>query len=67
MVPFADQLNHENINVNYDCLDPATGQSYVSKEELQQRRKKEDEDKAKDKKEFLNDLKNDLVEIQNQI
>lgn len=63
MVPFADQLNHENINVNYDCLDPATGQSYVSKEELQQRRIKEDEDKAKDKKEFLNDLKNDLVDI----
>jgi hypothetical protein len=39
MVPYADQLNHENVDVNYDCLDPVSRKSYLSKEELEARRK----------------------------
>ncbi len=34
MVPFADQLNHENVDVNYDCLDVKTRESFLSIEEL---------------------------------
>ena len=37
MVPFADQLNHENIDTHYDCLNPETGESFVTKEEMELR------------------------------
>lgn len=63
MVPYADQLNHENVDVNYDCLDPVSRKSYLSKEELEARRKQEEEDAQNKRKEFLTDLKKDLDEM----
>ena len=32
MVPYADQINHENVQVNYDCLDPITGEELMTNE-----------------------------------
>lgn len=43
MVPWCDQINHENVNVNYDCLDPVTGEPLLNAEEkLEQLRRDED-------------------------
>ena len=44
MVPFADQINHENVDTNYDCLDSVTGISFVSRDELDERRTKEEDE-----------------------
>jgi len=33
MVPWADQINHENVNVNYDCLDAETGERLMTWDE----------------------------------
>lgn len=41
MVPFADQINHENVNVFYDCHDPVTGETCVSIDERKAREAKE--------------------------
>jgi hypothetical protein len=67
MVPFADQINHENVNVNYDCLDPKTGESLMSKEEQMQKMKQEEMEKEMKKKEFLSDLKNDLQSLSDKV
>ena len=40
MVPFADQINHENVDVNYDCFDRLTGKSIMTKEEIEERQRK---------------------------
>jgi len=63
MVPYADQINHENVNVNYDCLDPITGISIMSIEEKEEKAKKEEDAKQEKKKEFLVTLKNDLEDL----
>jgi len=63
MVPFADQLNHENVNVNYDCLDIVSKKSFLSKEELEARKKQEEEELQKQRKGFLAELKNDLDDM----
>ena len=67
MVPFADQINHENVTVNYDCLDPATGETLMSMEEKVEKRRLEEESIANKKKGFLTDLKNDLEELSEQM
>lgn len=63
MVPFADQINHENVTVNYDCLDPVSGESLMSAEEKAEKRRQEEEANSNKKKEFLTDLKNDLEDL----
>ena len=66
MVPFADQINHENVTVNYDCLDPITGESLMSAEEKAEKARQEEEAKQNKKKEFLVTLKNDLEDLNQQ-
>jgi len=63
MVPFADQINHENVDVNYDCLNPETGESLMSAEELEKKRMDEADKEQAKKREFLKSLSNDLNEI----
>lgn len=61
MVPWCDQINHENVNVNYDCLDSKTGEPLLNAEEKHEKLKR-DAAKNQDKSnKFLDDLKNDLV------
>lgn len=67
MVPFADQVNHENVDVNYDCLDQETGESLLTKAEKELMRKKEEEDKKQKRTNFLLDLKDDLVDMSDEI
>ena len=39
MVPFADQLNHENVDVNYECRHTDTGKPFLTMQEMEARRK----------------------------
>jgi hypothetical protein len=67
MVPFADQFNHENVDVGYDCLDSKTGESLLSKDELEEKRRKEVEQKRKKEQEFLKDLRQDLESMKKKL
>ena len=67
MVPFADQINHENVDVNYDCLDPKTGISLTTEEEKEEKRRKEAMEAHNKQKEFLVKLKDDLTGISDMI
>jgi hypothetical protein len=60
MVPFADQINHENVDVNYDCYDGKTGQSILSKEEKEQKEAEANKETHKKQQEFFTELKQDL-------
>ena len=42
MVPFADQINHENVCTNYDCLDPETGETLMTEAQRDQKRREEE-------------------------
>ena len=63
MVPFADQINHENVNVYYDCHDPVTGETCVSVEERRAREAKEASDKKEERAKYLETLSTDLAAI----
>lgn len=63
MVPFADQLNHENVNVYYDCHDQVTGESCVSQEERRAREAKEHAAKKEERAKYLENLSTDLAAI----
>ena len=63
MVPYADQINHENVCVNYDCLDQVTGEVLLTAEEKNEKARKEVEKKEEDKKKFLSGLKDDLEQL----
>jgi hypothetical protein len=67
MVPFADQINHENVDVNYDCLDPKTGISLTSEAEKEEKRRQEAQALHNKQKEFLVTLKDDLTGITDMI
>lgn len=63
MVPFADQLNHENVNVAYDCHDPATGKSFVSADEKKAREAADLANKKQERTNYLKELTSDLTNI----
>ena len=63
MVPFADQINHENVNVFYDCHDPVTGATCVSVDERKAREAKEAAEKKEERTKYLEALTTDLVAI----
>lgn len=65
MVPWADQINHENVNVNYDCLDAKTGERLMTWDEKLELQRQEELKKEDSKGRFLTDLKNDLQELSN--
>jgi len=66
MVPWCDQINHENVNVNYDCLDAKTGERLMTWDEKLEVQRQEELKKEDSKGRFLTDLKNDLQELSNQ-
>ena len=67
MVPFADQINHENVDVNYDCLDSKTGISLSTEEEKEEKRRQEALELQNKQKQFLINLKDDLTGISDMI
>lgn len=67
MVPFADQINHENVCTNYDCLDPETGETLMTQEQVEQKRREEERKKEEEQKQFLNNLRQDLEDLGEQV
>ena len=57
MVPFADQLNHENVDVHYDCVDPKTGETFLNDEEIAMREQQKAQEELARKQKVLNDIK----------
>ena len=68
MVPYADYLNHENVDTTFDCVDKfglsvgiveesvKTGEELVHEQKSSQR-----------KRDFLNTMKTDLLELETKI
>jgi hypothetical protein len=57
MVPFADQLNHENVDVHYDCIDPKSGESFLNKEEQAMREQQRIQEELARKQKLLDEIK----------
>ena len=56
MIPYAEFINHENVNIQYDYLDK-NGQSIKSNEEQKQQKREERILAMLKRKLFLEDLK----------
>ena len=72
MVPFADFLNHENVDTNFDCVDK-DGKSIGVDRNVEPNEKREDnsnmtdEEKKKDrqeKRDFISSMKTDLLDLE---
>lgn len=68
MIPFADQINHENVNVTYDCKDPTTGEYFPSQEQLD----KIDDAVRKDKqsmkeRQIIKDFREEITDMNEQL
>lgn len=73
MVPFADFLNHENVDTNFDCVDK-DGKSIGVDRTVDPKEKREDsmtdEEKKKDrqeKRDFISSMKTDLLDLETRL
>lgn len=69
MVPFADFMNHENVDTCFDCVD-AEGKSIgVETEEMKKSSAEQEQERksSQGKRDFLNTMKTDLLELETQI
>ena len=63
MVPFADFMNHENVDTCFDCVDE-NGKSIGIEKEEEKKNQTEIEQERKSsqrKRDFLNNMKTDLL------
>jgi len=62
MVPFADNINHENVDSDFDCVDREDNTRSLGLTPEQ----KEDEDRAEvcEKHEFYENMKRDLLTME---
>ena len=66
MIPYAEFINHENVNVQYDYIDKE-GKSIEYKEEKKKEDKEEKLMRMLRQKLFLEDLKSDLQKMESEI
>ena len=69
MVPFADFMNHENVDTCFDCVDE-NGKSIGVENENDTKSSTEIDSERKGnqrKRDFLNSMKTDLLELETQI
>lgn len=70
MVPFADFVNHENVDSGFDCIDE-NGNTINTGTEDEEKRKEQNEDEIRkdnaEKKTFLNNMKTDLLELETKL
>ena len=68
MVPYADFLNHENVDTCFDCVDDE-GKSLGVPEETSKSKKEEEQERKSNlhKRDFLNNMKTDLLELETKI
>lgn len=65
MVPFADNINHENVDSDFDCVDRGDNNKSLGLTAEQ----KEDEERAEvcEKHEFYENMKSDLLKMEETI
>ena len=66
MIPYAEFINHENVNVQYDYIDKE-GKSIEYMEEKKKEGKEEKLMRMLKQKLFLEDLKSDLHKMESEI
>lgn len=68
MIPFADQINHENVNVTYDCRDPITGVYFPSSEQLEKMDEAVRKDKQSSKEQqLIKDFREEMTDMNQQL
>ena len=66
MVPYADFINHENVDTQFDCLDDE-GQSIGYNPEDDAKKQKNDDDQRKENEEkldFMRKMNRELLELE---
>mmetsp|Transcript_26956 Transcript_26956/g.36030 ORF Transcript_26956/g.36030 Transcript_26956/m.36030 type:complete len:105 (+) Transcript_26956:265-579(+) len=65
MVPYADYLNHENVDTCFDCVD-ADGKSLGIKDDDKKTEKEKERERksSQSKRDFLNTMRTDLLELE---
>lgn len=65
MVPYADFLNHENVDTTFDCVDENGKSIGIKDDDKKTEEEKEYERKSSQRKrDFLNNMKTDLLELE---
>ena len=68
MVPYADYLNHENVDTCFDCVDDAGKSLGMPDPEKKSEKQIEQERKGNQRKrDFINNIKTDLLELETTI
>ena len=67
MVPYADFLNHENVDTGFDCVDDEGNSVGVKEETKTSAQRAEEEKSAQGKRDFLNTMKTDLLQLETEI
>ena len=70
MVPYADFLNHENIDTNFDCQDEFGKSIELPKTKKQNEKEAKDEitrAEIEEKKEFMRNIKTELLDVEVQL
>ena len=69
MVPFADFMNHENVDTCFDCVDENGKSIGIEKEEEKKNQNEIEKERqvSQRKRDFLNNMKTDLLELETQI
>ena len=68
MVPYADFMNHENVDTTFDCVDE-NGKSIGIKEEDKKTDDEKDHERksSQRKRDFLNNMRTDLLELETKL
>jgi len=64
MVPYADFVNHENVDTGFDCLDMQGNSLEIPQEEKDKKNDAESGRVTEEQKDFLTHLKTDLLEME---
>ena len=69
MVPFADFINHENVDTGFDCVDENGKTVGVNPEEEEKEKAREEASRKdnREKRDFLNNMKKDLLELETKL
>ena len=68
MVPYADFINHENVDTGFDCIDK-DGKTIGAIEDEEKKAMTEEEEKrdAGERRDFIRRMKTDLLELESKI
>ena len=67
MVPYADFINHENVDTGFDCLDEKGNSVGEQVDDKKPKNEEEDRQHAMEKRNFINTMKTELLELETKI